>query len=226
MSDEAFHEIQLNGKQLVFLFMAGTVVAVVIFLCGVMVGRGVEPARTAASTPSTPGVVIDPTAPEPVAVAGSSSNAPLTAQETLTYAERLESPARAEESLRPAVETASLPQPVAEPVPQPPVTEPVPAEPVAPAPTPAVAPVTAAPSRASFTEPAGTGLVVQVAASRSRAEAETIARRLSEKGYPVFITTNAGNFRVRVGKYATAGEAEAIGARLEREEQFRPWITR
>ena len=38
--DEGFHEIQLNGKQLVFLFMAATVIVVVIFLCGVMVGRG------------------------------------------------------------------------------------------------------------------------------------------------------------------------------------------
>ena len=39
--DEGFHEIQLNGKQLVFLFMAATVVSVVIFLCGVLVGRDV-----------------------------------------------------------------------------------------------------------------------------------------------------------------------------------------
>ena len=45
MSDEGFHEIQLNGKQLVFLFMAATVVSVVIFLCGVMVGRGVRAER-------------------------------------------------------------------------------------------------------------------------------------------------------------------------------------
>ena len=42
MSDEGFREIQLNGKQLVFLFMAATVVSVVIFLCGVLVGRGVR----------------------------------------------------------------------------------------------------------------------------------------------------------------------------------------
>ena len=40
--DEGFREIQLNGKQLVFLFMAATVVSVVIFLCGVLVGRGVR----------------------------------------------------------------------------------------------------------------------------------------------------------------------------------------
>ena len=45
--DDAFHEIQLNGKQLVFLVMAGTVVFVVIFLCGVLVGRGVRIERTA-----------------------------------------------------------------------------------------------------------------------------------------------------------------------------------
>ena len=45
MSDEGLHEIQLNGKQLVFLFMTATVVAVVIFLCGVMVGRGVPAQR-------------------------------------------------------------------------------------------------------------------------------------------------------------------------------------
>ena len=41
-ADDGFHEIQLSGKQLVFLFMATTVVSVVIFLCGVLVGRGVR----------------------------------------------------------------------------------------------------------------------------------------------------------------------------------------
>ena len=40
--DEGVREIQLSGKQLVFLFMAVTVVSVVIFLCGVLVGRGVQ----------------------------------------------------------------------------------------------------------------------------------------------------------------------------------------
>ena len=50
--DDGFHEIQLSGKQLVFLFMATTVVSVVIFLCGVLVGRGVR--GEAASAPTTP----------------------------------------------------------------------------------------------------------------------------------------------------------------------------
>ena len=46
--DDGFREIQLSGKQLVFLFMAATVVSVVLFLCGVLVGRGVRAARTSA----------------------------------------------------------------------------------------------------------------------------------------------------------------------------------
>ena len=50
-TEDGFHEIQLNGKQLIFLFMAATVVSVVIFLCGVMVGRGVRSGR-GETTPS------------------------------------------------------------------------------------------------------------------------------------------------------------------------------
>src|SRR5687768_7426232 len=46
--DDGFHEIQLNGKQLVFLGIATTLVSVVIFLCGVLVGRGVKPLDTVA----------------------------------------------------------------------------------------------------------------------------------------------------------------------------------
>ena len=33
-------------------------------------------------------------------------------------------------------------------------------------------------------------------------------------------------FRVRIGKYQTRREAETIAARLEKEDQFKPWITK
>jgi hypothetical protein len=42
--DGAYYEVQLNNKQLVFFFMAALAIAVVVFLCGVMVGRGVRDA--------------------------------------------------------------------------------------------------------------------------------------------------------------------------------------
>ena len=62
MADEGLHEIQLNGKQLVFLFMASTVVAVVIFLCGVMVGRGVRAQRPSEAIEASVDAASDPTA--------------------------------------------------------------------------------------------------------------------------------------------------------------------
>ena len=95
MADEGLHEIQLNGKQLVFLFMASTVVAVVIFLCGVMVGRGVRAQGPADAIEASVDAATDPTAvTQPSAPAASTastpSNAPVASQETLTYPSRLE----------------------------------------------------------------------------------------------------------------------------------------
>src|SRR5690606_39749425 len=40
MAEPQFREIQLSGKQLVFLFMTAVVLAVAVFLLGVSVGRG------------------------------------------------------------------------------------------------------------------------------------------------------------------------------------------
>jgi len=232
MQDEGFHEIQLNGKQLVFLFMAATVVAVVIFLCGVMVGRGV-PQRAAPASDIPQQAAIDPTAgayAAPVAVVASTGIEPTTAGETLTYPERLSDPAPVSETLAPPAEPAA---PAATPRSMPPAPKPavapkpvpVPAPP-APAAVPPPSPAPLAVDASSLTEPTGSGFVVQVAAVRQRAEAERIARRLSTKGYPAFVTTAGANFRIRVGKYDDRRQAEAIAGRLQREEQFKPWITR
>ena len=69
LEDDGFHEIQLSGKQLVFLCMATTVVSIVIFLCGVLVGRGVRPvepvAEAAAVTSTEPTPAAEPPAPAP-----------------------------------------------------------------------------------------------------------------------------------------------------------------
>jgi DedD protein len=252
MSDEGFHEIQLNGKQLVFLFMAASVVAVVIFLCGVMVGRGV-PIRAATTSRTSEQAELDPTASLqglPVTQAVASDNAPVTAQETLTYPMLLEDPNPPFETLAPSVEPSADPPRVVAAAPRrsptaaaKPATAAAPAasSPVAaraPAPKPAARPAPPVPRAsatrgessaspdASLTEPAGSGYVVQVAAVRQRAEATTIARRLSSKGYPAFVTTAGANFRVRVGKFDNRREAESVAGRLEREERVKPWITR
>lgn len=248
MSDEGLHEIQLNGKQLVFLFMTATVVAVVIFLCGVMVGRGVR-AQQVDTVAALTSDSADPTAAlqSPVSTTESApENAPLSSQETLTYAERLEAPNPPEETL---IDPTRTPMPPSSPAPAAAapaakVVAPPPAKPTAPAAAPApVAPAPAAtapapaparaetpsPASTALAEPPGGGFVVQVAAVTERGEADTIARRLGSKGYPAFVTTPAGVarvFRVRVGKYQQRRDAEAVAAKLEKEEQFKPWITR
>ena len=64
----------------------------------------------------------------------------------------------------------------------------------------------------------------------NQGDALAMARRLSSKGYTAFVLpltdTTPTRYRVRVGKFKTKREAETIAARLQKEEQFKPWITR
>lgn len=201
--DEGFHEIQLSGKQLVFLFMATTVVAVVIFLCGVLVGRGVRAERAAAAsaTPAGPGVSLE----RPPAAAADPSAPPASGQEDLSYPKRLQGEQPDEQVKDPKTSAGSE-------------SPPAPADAVP-------------PDGASGPAQPASGWVVQIAALRDRAAAVAIIQRLTAKGYPAFIVepapgAPAPGYRVRVGRFTDRREAERVSRRLEREEQFRPFITR
>jgi cell division protein FtsN len=213
MADEGFHEIHLSGKHLVALFMAATVVAVVVFLCGVAVGRGVLEKRTAqadASPPADPTAEVqsptgaDPTTGSSVPEPSGSTPPP----ETLSYPDRLAGGTPPSETLKPA------PTPVASAESSPPRSA-----------ASAVTPASGAPG-----EPAGSGFAVQVAAVRERNEADTIARRLSTRGYRAYVMAPVDGaprvYRVRVGKFKERRDAEQIAGKLQKEEQFKPWITR
>ena len=210
--DDSFREIQLSGKQLVFLFMAVVVILVGTFLMGLLVGRGVLAARGAPGTVAANEATAEPP-PPPSSASPGTSTSPVTAAEKLSYAERLGSAEPAREQLKndatPARVDAS-PTPRSE---EPAST----AAPVAPAP-------------AASTEPAGAGFAIQVAALREREEADTIVKRLAGRGYPAYVVTPAKGtpqvFRVRVGKFKERREADTVAARLSKEEQFKPWIVR
>jgi len=220
--DDAFREIQLNGKQLVFMGMAVVVIAVAIFLMGVQVGRGVRGERGLADGAD----VIAATATEaepplsPPSVNQSSTATPVTAGEKLSYAERLTGNTDGE-----VLKKDPEPAPPAEaPTPKSETPAPVPAK-AAPVPTAAAA---AAPALTN--DPAGTGYAIQVAALRERSEADTIVRRLAGKGYPAYVLAPAKGapsvYRVRVGKFKERREADTVAARLQKEEQFKPWVVR
>jgi len=239
MPDEGLHEIQLNGKQLVFLFMTATVVAVVIFLCGVMVGRGV-PAQRSGTVLAAEGA--DPTTSDEARAdaladaaatpaTGASGSASPSSRLGLSYPDRLEEPEPVSEEVpegagvrEPFATTAGARVPPPENVPAKPATSKPAATTAAAAKEPVV---DAAPSAAG----AGSGFVVQVAAVRQKSEADAIRGRLSSKGYPAFVTTastpgSPTTYRVRVGKYPSRREADTVAAKLERDEQFKPWVTR
>ena len=263
MAPETSSDVTPSAKQLVFLFMAATVVAVVVFLCGVLVGRGV-PLR-APGDPITVGLGGAPVLDDRPAVVGSSGGGLSAAAESgddLTYYTRLENDGPVVESLRGVPDAlptvpGEAPDPVDEPLdhpssltdatprsersetaarsdppPEPDRTVPMPvAEPV---PGQAVSVVSTRASDVSSPTPADRsehGFAVQVAAYRERATAQRIADDLADKGFPTFVIEPTPDapvavYRVRVGPYGNRQAAERIRQRLEREEQFKPWVAR
>ena len=223
--DDGFHEIQLNGKQLVFLFMAATVVSVVIFLCGVLVGRGVRSERDdGADTALTEPAPSELPATETARVSTPSeppSDAP-PAVEDLSYFNRLDNADAPPEQLKAPTGTgtsASLP------VEAPPAAAPAPPTAHEAAASPAANIV-----RSPAAAPAVRDFAVQIAALNARSEADAMAKRLSSKGYSAFVLSPADGtpsvYRVRVGPFKTRREADTIAAKLQKEEQFKPWVTR
>jgi len=233
--DDSFREIQLGGKQLVFLAMAAVVILVGVFLMGLQVGRGVLAARGPAGAESTVAAAETEPPPPPSSATAASSSSPATAGEKLSYAERLGSAEPAKEPLKPESSApAEAPAPKAESSapaanaapPAASVSAPVAAPPA----KPSAKPVPALAAAAAVPEPAGAGFAIQVAALREPEEADAIVKRLAGKGYPAYVVTppkgTAPIYRVRVGKFKERREADTVAARLQKEEQFKPWIVR
>ena len=212
--DDGFHEIQLNGKQLVFLFMAVTVVSVVIFLSGVLVGRGVRLDRGGPATEAADTSVTGEQAPPPPVESG---DTPINSERDLKASGLLGSNPPAEGPFRAEEEPTAKPEPVPEssaPV------EPTPIPPTPPAAAPAAAPAVA-------TAPAGTGFEIQLSAFRDRKGADALANRLIAMGFSAYVVPPSQGapplFRVRVGKFKERREADAEAARLKK-AKFEPWI--
>ncbi len=235
-AEDGFHEIQLSGKQLVALFLVVTTVIVVVFLCGVRVGRGArdaqldEPDQIATASPTS-------AVPQPTSTSGpASAEPPAPAAETpeqLSYPQRLSGEDKASDTLKkPEEAKKDEAKKVDEPRPQP-----------APAPAAAAPPRSAAPApatRATAPPPTADTLpttgkpgtwAVQVIATRDHDVASSVLKRLIGKGYPAFLVNppsgaSPAYFKVHVGRYADRGEAEKISTRIKKEEQFQSWITR
>jgi len=231
LHDDGFHEIQLSGKQLVFLFMATTVVSIVIFLCGVLVGRGVQGGRATIAEAVGLGASALPGDEEESASAPSSGEP--TPVPGLSYPANLADGSGDPAQVAPgaAADMGPTPEPVApvkdaRPASPPPATAAVVDAARPPEAKPAVAPP---PSTAPAPAEDG-GFTVQVTALKSRPEADAIAQRLQTRGYKAYVVApGAGGqviYKVRVGVNMQRQDADTVMRRLQSEEKFKPWITR
>jgi DedD protein len=209
-----------GAKQLVFLAIMATVVAVVVFLCGVLVGRGVPLRRAQEATASDvfPGgsvqIAGDGASASPVAEDGDTSSA----LADLSYFERLNGtdPVQEADALQQEDPAESAPDGTA-------IGGASAASP------PAAAPPASSTVAEADPEPTAPTFVLQVTALRERDQADQVAEGLVASGYPAFVVAPADDapvvvFRVRVGPYDARAEAEAAGRRLEAEERLRPWV--
>ena len=184
-------------KQIVFLFMAGTVTAVVSFLFGVLVGRGAPASPAVDGGPSGPGHDGRP------ALAGEETfeeSAGVVGGDGLSYYYRLEGEAAVEESLR---------------------------EPVAPAAEPARTPHRSAGSTGGaedgFTVQVG---ALRDRDTAQRIAERLVARGFPAFVADPAHDAAVAMYRVRVGRYTEHRVAQRMKRRLETEERFQPWITR
>ena len=226
MPSDRLNEFAPTPKQAVFLFMSCAVVAVVVFLCGVLVGQGLplssvlsdqsSPTRDAAGlSPYDGRPAIDLRSPNPSAAA--------LAGDDLSYGERLEEVGLSEGLDRQELDEADInPPEEAESFTTDLLESGSELE--------SRSEVLGLESVASEVSDSGR-YTVQVAALRDREAAERVRKQLVDKGYPAFVAEPSAElpvqfFRVRVGQYVERSEAESVKNRLEYEEEFKPWITR
>jgi cell division septation protein DedD len=163
MSEPGFREIQLNTKQVVFLFIAGLAVLVGIFLLGVQAGRGVSPER-AGETVQAPDPAADVTA------SGVMPPATSPKPDELKYHDDLQNKGAAKGATVPPTPPDAPPEPAAKPTPTPTTTPAAsPKASAKPTPTPAAAKGT---------------IYLQVDSFGERANANRQVAQLKAKGIP------------------------------------------
>jgi DedD protein len=203
----------LSAHHLILLFLAGVAVCGVFFSLGFLVGFN---ERLSRSAPATERVTAPATIPPTVNPPAESAKA--TPQEAV--GER--TPAN------PAPDTGAAPTAGPGENPTPPQARTAAATPAAPRHA-AASSATQQPASAAALGEVGEGVTLQVAALRSKQDAEALVNILKGRGYPVFLVTpeyahaNDNLFRVQVGPFKTRDDAEKVRAKLSR-EGFKPFI--
>ena len=218
MASDTLTDSPFHAKQIVFLFMAATVVAVVVFLCGVLVGRGVPLGGSRRAAPA--GLANRAITDLPPPTLSSPSSEPSAAARTsddLTYPGRLSNSTRRQDSAGALDDEPLAPPEVVESDAGARADADVDAE-----------PVPAVPEFESPVVPEG-AYVVQVMALQAPAPARKMAEGLVDTGFSAFVLEPfpddpVSYYRVRVGPFTGRADAVRVRDRLTAEEGLRPYI--
>jgi cell division protein FtsN len=205
-----------RGKQIVFLFMSAVVVAVVIFLLGVSVGRGVKGSDAGAGPEGSSAAAAPPETTSAATPPAQASPGDLNYHNSVR-AGTPAGPPPADDK------TAALPPVPAPTTPPPPVND---------APPVSGAKATKTPAPAAPATNRRGEYFVQVGAYRTMSAAQTVVTKVkaANAGYAVTTVTMPESappprFKVMVGPYSSADDARAVIARLKK-QGFVPFLKR
>lgn len=229
-------EVSLDGRQIFYLFFGGAVIATLVFVLGVMVGRQVE-SRSVAETGSP---TTDPLAALDRLESGSDLAFPAALRgddvslgavdATLAGRKKAMAVGGPEAAAEPTPEPAAEPEPKLAEVEEPAKPEPEPAKA-----KPALDKKAAKAAKKAAEEPAPKAkrrrFTLQVGSFQDKAEADTFFRGLAKTAYdPYMVEADVPGkgkyFRVRVGGYGSFEEAVAAKSEFEQKQHVIAYVTR
>jgi DedD protein len=204
--------LAVDGRQLFFLFFGGSVAAALLFAAGVMVGRRL-PLQDPGAGEEDPLAMLDQLGSE---------------EEDLTFQKGLKGhpvPVPPAPAANPPAAPAAGEIPSAAPRPD--------AAPTAP-PTPRpknAPPPPSLPATGTVEDSGGGRFTLQLSSFQEKGEAAEFVKALSDKGYPAYVISAEvpGRglwYRVRLGDYATHGEALEAKADFERKQRIIAYVLR
>ena len=236
--EKSYYEIQLDNKQLILVFLAGVTVCVLVFILGMMVGKGRKEAEFAAASRTEKEVV----RPEP------DLTPPQEIQEVKPVTKKQKDENKKKEaSAEPSQEDPEyygldkidekplVKDPAKQPKEEKKVADKEPEKKVAAETQKAKTEpkIETEPKAESETEPQptlkeGGRYTVQVMATSSKTKAEQQLSTLQSKGYTAFMKEEkageASVFKVRVGEFSDKDSARKIATKLKQELQLESWV--
>jgi|GEM_PF-1434264 len=229
--EKSYYEIQLDNKQLILVFLAAVTVCVLIFVLGVMIGKGQKEAEIAAATrneKNTAASEADSNTPQQ-ALSDIASEAQKEKKSSKPVGEKDQSA----EKTRPDKTVKS--EPVAEEKTnkfayedldkKEPIKENTDAETISADETANEVPV----ANDDIPKPSGgTQYTVQIMATSSRPKAEQQISALKSKGYKPFLDEKKSGdvsvFKVRVGRFADTQKAKELASRIKKDLRLETWV--